>query len=216
MKAVIFDLDGTLLNTLTDLTNAVNFALSAHSLPERSEKQIAAATGDGVKFLVRRSVPEGTPDEIYQSCFLYFKERYNAHLNDNTAPYPGAVECIKKLRAEGLKIAVVSNKLHEAVLELCEIHFPGMVDFAAGIANDSEKKPSPVNSLRALSSFGIEKADAIYVGDSEVDLQTAKNAGLNCISVSWGFRTKEDLLARGAKVIADSFEEVASLIMAVS
>ncbi len=212
MKALVFDLDGTLLNTLTDLKNAVNHALESFSFPLRNEKQIASATGDGIKALVRRSIPEDAGEEAYKKCFEIFEEYYLKHMNDSTAPYPGAINCLKTLKKKGMKIAVVSNKLHEAVVELCEAHFGETVDFCAGTSDESEKKPNPVNVFRALSMFGISADEAVYIGDSEVDLKTAENAGLRCISVSWGFRTREELISSGAETIVDDFDGLKKLL----
>ena len=212
-KTAIFDLDGTLLNTLRDLHGSVNFALRELSFPERSLEEIRRFIGNGVVKLIERSVPAGTDKETEKKCLAVFREHYLEHMNDSTAPYEGIPELLCALRAEGVKIAVVSNKLHSAVVELCDSFFSGLVDLALGVSDESERKPAPLNVYRALEALSSEKAESIYIGDSEVDVQTAKNAGLLCVGVTWGFRDRDELIEAGADLIAGSTKELEEILL---
>ncbi|MBR3948871.1 MAG: HAD family hydrolase [Clostridia bacterium] len=206
-KAVIFDLDGTLLNTLTDLYNSVNHALRTFGFPERTIDEVRRFIGNGVKKLMERSTPVGTDEETNAECLDVFREHYLLHMADNTAPYEGVNELIEKLRENGIKTAVVSNKLHPAVVGLCKDYFPG-IECAIGVSVEEERKPNPVNVLKVLDVFGITADECIYVGDSEVDVQTAHNASLKCIGVTWGFRDEKELIENGADFIAHNTDEV--------
>lgn len=206
-KAVIFDLDGTLLNTLTDLYNSVNHALRAFGFPERTIDEVRRFIGNGVKKLMERSTPEGTDEETNAKCLDAFREHYLQHMADNTAPYNGVNELIEKLEARGIRTAVVSNKLHSAVVELCKDYFPG-IECAIGVSIEEERKPNPVNVLKVLDTFGLKSDECIYVGDSEVDVETAHNASLKCIGVTWGFRDEDELIENGADFIVHNTDEV--------
>lgn len=206
-KAVIFDLDGTLLNTLTDLYNSVNHALRTFGFPERTIDEVRRFIGNGVKKLMERSTPVGTDEETNAECLDVFREHYLIHMADNTAPYEGVNELIEKLRESGIKTAVVSNKLHPAVVGLCKDYFPG-IECAIGVSVEEERKPNPVNVLKVLDTFSLKSDECIYVGDSEVDVQTAHNASLKCIGVTWGFRDEDELIENGADFIAHNTEEV--------
>ena len=206
-KAVIFDLDGTLLNTLTDLYNSVNHALRTFGFPERTIDEVRRFIGNGVKKLMERSTPVGTDEDTNAKCLDVFREHYLLHMADNTAPYEGVNELIEKLRENGIKTAVVSNKLHPAVVGLCKDYFPG-IECAIGVSVEEERKPNPVNVLKVLDVFGITADECIYVGDSEVDVQTAHNASLKCIGVTWGFRDEDELIENGADFIAHNTDEV--------
>ena len=206
-KAVIFDLDGTLLNTLTDLYNSVNHGLRAFGFPERTIDEVRRFIGNGVKKLMERSTPEGTDEETNAKCLDAFRAHYLQHMADNTAPYEGVNELIEKLGAEGIRTAVVSNKLHSAVVDLCRDYFPA-IEEAIGVSVEEERKPNPVNVLKVLSLFGITADECIYVGDSEVDVQTAHNAGVKCIGVTWGFRDEDELIENGADFIVYNTDEV--------
>lgn len=210
-KAVIFDLDGTLLNTLTDLYNAVNFALDAFGFPKRSIEEVRRFIGNGVKKLMERSTPDGTDEETNAKCLDCFKEYYLKHMTDNTAPYEGVNELISLLKERGVKTAVVSNKLHAAVVGLCEDYFKD-IDCAIGVSVEEERKPNPVNVLKVLDTFGVSADECIYVGDSEVDVQTAHNASLKCIGVTWGFRDEKELIENGADFIAHTATELLGII----
>lgn len=210
-RAVIFDLDGTLLNTLGDLASSVNFALRSCGYPERSIDEVRTFIGNGVIMLMHRSVPKGTNAEDEKKCFEKFRAHYLEHMEDTTAPYEGVNGLIRALGEKGIGTAVVSNKLDAAVKGLCKKHFP-LLTCAFGVTQESERKPSAANVYKALSLLGVRREEALYVGDSEVDVQTAQNAGLEVVGVTWGYRSRELLLSAGAKVLVDRPEEILGLI----
>lgn len=212
-KTVIFDLDGTLLNTLDDLMNSVNFALREFSFPERSRDEIRAFIGNGVIKLMERSTPDSTDPVTQEKCFNTFRKHYLSHMADNTAPYEGIVFLLEKLKEEGISTSVVSNKLHSAVVGLCEDYFPSLIEIPLGVSEESERKPSPLNVYRVMEKLSCDKENTIYVGDSNVDVETAHNASLKCIGVTWGFRDKDELIKCGCDFIADSADEVLKLIL---
>lgn len=212
IKTVIFDLDGTLLNTLDDLADSVNYALSAFGMPERELSEIRSFVGNGVAVLVKRSVPDGTDENTQKEVFALFREHYLKNLNNKTAPYPGVTELLDRLRERGIKTGVVSNKLHEAVVSLCRDAFGDRIDCPRGAAGESDRKPCPDNVYRCMEALCAEKGSTLYVGDSEVDIKTAENADLPCVSVLWGFRTKEELLASGGRLFISSPEELFDVI----
>ena len=210
-RVVIFDLDGTLLNTLGDLASSVNFALRSCGYPERSIDEVRTFIGNGVIMLMHRSVPKGTNAEDEKKCFEKFRAHYLEHMEDTTAPYEGVNGLIRALGEKGIGTAVVSNKLDAAVKGLCKKHFP-LLTCAFGVTQESERKPSAANVNKALSLLGVKREEALYVGDSEVDVQTAQNAGLEMVGVTWGYRSRELLLSAGAKVLVDRPEEILDLI----
>lgn len=210
-NAVIFDLDGTLLNTLNDLHSAVNFALDSFGFPRRSLEEVRRFIGNGVKKLMERSTPDGTDEETNAKCLDCFRGYYLEHMADETAPYEGVKELIATLKERNIKTAVVSNKLHSAVVGLCKDYFKD-IDCAIGVSVEEERKPNPINVLKVLDTFGVYAEECIYVGDSEVDIETAHNAGLKCIAVTWGFRDEDELLKNGAEFIARTAEEVLDII----
>ena len=214
-KAVIFDLDGTLLDTLRDLYNSVNHALRTFGFPERTIDEVRRFIGNGVKKLMERSTPEGTDEETNAKCLDCFRAHYLEHMADNTAPYDGVNELIAKLREKGVRTAVVSNKLHSAVEELCDSYFPHLIDKAVGVSVEAERKPSPVNVIKTAEYFGTDLSDCIYIGDSEVDVMTAKNAGMPCIGCLWGFRDRETLEVAGSEHIISSPDELEKLIKTI-
>lgn len=194
---VLFDLDGTLLDTLQDLTDSVNYALSQFGCPPRTDGEVRSFLGNGAKQLIALSLPaENAPD--VDTVLAVYKKHYNAHCQDKTAPYAGIPEALEKLK-EKYAVAVVSNKPDPAVKPLCARYFPGA--YALGEAPDCPRKPAPDMLYKAMADIGVEKI--VYIGDSEVDVLTANNAGAPCIAVSWGFRDREDLVASGAKYICD-------------
>lgn len=209
----IFDLDGTLLDTLGDLHSAVNFALRKFRFPERTIDEVRSFIGNGVVKLMERSTPENTDEETQLRCLDAFRKYYLQHMSDTTAPYEGVTELLKCLIAKDIKIAVVSNKLHPAVEDLCESYFPGLIDKAIGVSVEEERKPSPINVIKTMELFEADEDNCIYIGDSEVDVQTAHNAGIRCIGVTWGFRGKECLMAHGCEFIADSTDQVKEIIL---
>lgn len=197
----IFDLDGTLLDTLGDLAASVNYALRAHGMPEHSIDDVRRFVGNGVRKLMERAVPDGAGNPRFDETFATFRQYYMAHSLDTTRPYEGIPETLAALKARGCHLAVVSNKMMAATQELCHHFFPDTIevvigeDEAAGI----RRKPAPDTVFAALKTLGVGKEDAVYVGDSDVDIQTARNAGLPCISVLWGFRDRDFLINHGAQ-----------------
>lgn len=192
---VIFDLDGTLLDTLEDLADSVNYALRRHGLPERSVKEVRHFLGNGIRYLMRSSVGEGVSDEAFEPVFQSFRTHYVAHCLDTTRPYPGIMALLEELHRRGVKMAIVSNKLDPAVKELNERFFSQYITSAVGESATVRRKPNPDAVLTALRELGSTSDRALYVGDSEVDLATAQNAGLSCVLVLWGFRDESFLHA---------------------
>lgn len=212
-RLAIFDLDGTILDTLDDLTDSVNYALIEYGFSVRTKEEICSFVGNGIRLLIERAVPDGIDEKSVDNVFEAFKSYYKLHCADKTKPYKGIVECLKKLRQQNIKTAVVSNKADFAVQELCEQYFAGLFDFSVGEREGIEKKPSPDSVNEVLNILNEMKNNAVYIGDSEVDVQTAQNAGLNCISVTWGFRKREFLVNEGAKIFADTPEDMLQLIL---
>ena len=192
-KAVLFDMDGTVLDTLDDLTNAVNHVLAQYRMPPRSRQDVARFLGNGAAHLLRMSVIPGTTEETLQEMLGVYQPWYDSHCAILTAPYPGIVPMMKALRAAGVKQAVISNKQDSAVKRLAGEHFPGLLETAVGESAAVRRKPNPDAVLAALQEMGVSRDEAVYVGDTEVDLRTAENAGLACAAVGWGFRTEEEL-----------------------
>lgn len=198
IKAVVFDLDGTLLDTLTDLANAVNAALSANGMPKRTIEEVRQFVGNGVRNLMIRAIPNGTENPAFEKTFADFKVYYEAHCKDYTKPYEGIMPLLEALKQQGFKMAIVSNKLDPAVKILAEDYFKGYFGAAIGEMEGVERKPAPDTVYKALNELGVSREEAIYVGDSDVDMMTARNAGLPCISVTWGFREEGFLRLHGA------------------
>ena len=234
----IFDLDGTILNTLDDLATSVNYALSQHGLTPRTSEQVRQFVGNGIRNLITRSVcaakgmaviegatvspafaPAATPSEkdaffsLVDSVHKNFTAHYKVHCADQTCPYDGIPELLQALRAEGVRTAVVSNKADYGVQELCARYFPGLFDVAIGEREGIKRKPAPDSVLAVLQECGATKEESVYIGDSDVDIQTAKNAELDCISVTWGFRSVDFLRTHGASVIVNSAEEAKEQIL---
>ena len=193
----IFDLDGTLLSTLEDLKNSCNFALSSFGLPERSLEEVRQFVGNGVELLMKRAVPNNTDNKLFTKVFETFKEHYLIHNLDTTKPYDGVLEMLDELNRAGKNIAVVSNKFYEATVELCRHFFGDRVRVAIGERADIRKKPAPDTVDEAFKLLGVSRENAVYIGDSDVDLATARNSSLPCISVLWGFRDKDFLIEHG-------------------
>ena len=206
----IFDLDGTLLDTLTDLAASCNYALRTHGMPEHSIDDVRRFVGNGVRKLMERAIPEGEANPDFEATFATFREHYMHHSLDTTKPYPGIMETLSELKARGCRLAVVSNKMMAATVELCKHFFPDTIEVAIG-ENEAEgicKKPAPDTVYAALRKLGVSKDDAVYVGDSDVDIQTAANSGLPCISVLWGFRDREFMIQHGAKTFISAPSEL--------
>lgn len=207
-EAVIFDLDGTLTDTLTDLRNSVNFALGQFGFSERSAEEIRSFVGNGVKRLVFLSVPENTPDEIAEECLSVFKEHYAANSLVETKPYDGITDVLAFLKENKIKTAVVTNKMHSAAESIVDFFFDGLIDVTVGQIDGVAQKPQPDGIYKALDLLGVSKEKAVYVGDSEVDCITAVNAGIPCIGVTWGFRDRDVLIENGADYIADNPSQI--------
>ena len=209
-KTVIFDLDGTLLNTLDDLADSTNYALSKFGYPTRTIEEVRQFVGNGVAKLIERAIPEGENNSNFEKCLSIFKENYAQNMYNKTAPYNGIIEMLSNLKSKGIKIAVVSNKFDLAVKELCKKYFEGFIDFAAGEneAQGIKKKPAPDTVISVLNEFNFAPEDAVYVGDSDVDIMTAKNSKMPCISVTWGFRDKKFLLENGATILINAPSEI--------
>lgn len=203
IEAVIFDLDGTLLNTLYDLADAVNWALEKYGQPKRSLEEVRAFVGNGLRNLMTQAVPDGEENPVFESLFEFFREYYKSHCNVKTMPYEGILDLMKELKGRGVKMAIVSNKIDAGVKELNAIHFAEYVDVAIGEREGIGRKPEPDSVNEALRLLDVKKEHAVYVGDSDVDIQTAKNAEIRCISVSWGFRDEAFLMENGAGIMID-------------
>ena len=206
----IFDLDGTLLDTLTDLAASCNYALRTHGMPEHSIDDVRRFVGNGVRKLMERAIPDGDANPDFEATFATFREHYMVHSLDTTKPYPGIMDALAELKARGCRLAVVSNKMMAATVELCKYFFPETIEVAIG-ENEAEgirKKPAPDTVFAALKQLGVSGDNAVYVGDSDVDLATARNSGLSCISVLWGFRDREFLLDHGATTFITSPKEL--------
>ena len=206
----IFDLDGTLLDTLADLAAAVNYALRQHGMPEHTIDDVRRFVGNGVRKLMERAIPDGEKNPDFEATFATFREYYMHHSLDTTRPYPGIIETLEALKAKGCRLAVVSNKMMAATKELCQHFFAETIEVAIGEneAAGIRKKPAPDTVFEALRQLGEEKDSAVYVGDSDVDLETANNSGLPCISVLWGFRDRDFLKQHGAKTFISAPSEL--------
>ena len=212
INTIIFDLDGTLLDTLDDLSNSVNYALRQHLMPQRSQKEIRSFLGNGIANLMRRSVPDGTTDDKFNETFLTFREHYVDHCLDLTKPYVGIMSLLDELKQKGIKMAIVSNKLHPAVQELNERFFKGYINSAVGESATVRRKPNPDAVIAALRELKSTKEEALYVGDSEVDLATARNVGMACVCVSWGFRDRDLLRTLNPDFLIDEPKELFQII----
>ena len=213
-QTILFDLDGTLLDTLEDLADAVNHILERHRCPLRTLDEVRAFVGNGLGMLMRRALPAQYSQTVSDLLAEELRTYYTAHCREKTAPYAGIRELLEALRASGVKVAVVSNKADEAVGELCGFYFPGLVDAAVGETPGRRPKPAPDAVELALERLGTDKTGAVCVGDSQVDLDTARASGLPCIAVTWGFRAREDLARAGAETLADTPSQLLELLQA--
>ena len=211
-ETYIFDLDGTLLDTLGDLTASVNYALRKHGMPQHSVDAVRTMVGNGVRKLMERAVVGGAQCPLFEAVFATFRQHYVEHQLDTTRPYDGIPELLEELKRRGRRTAVVSNKMDVATRSLCSHFFPGLIDVAVGEreAEGIRRKPAPDTVLEALKLLGVGPEGAVYVGDSEVDVATAASSGLPCISVLWGFRSREFLLANGATTFVNAPAELLS------
>lgn len=194
---IIFDLDGTLLDTLEDLKNAVNHVLAAHGYPIKTLEEIRKSVGNGTKVLLEKTVPGGSSNPLFNTINEEYQKYYLEHCNEKTGPYKGVREAMKQLKDKGYKMAIVSNKPDSAVKELRDKYFGKYLNVAIGDKEGRRRKPYPDSVFAAIEELGSDHDECIYIGDSEVDFLTAENSGLPCISCLWGFRTQEELMSNG-------------------
>lgn len=213
-KLAVFDMDGTILDTLEDLKDSTNFALEKCGYPTRTYDEVRRFVGNGIRKLIERAVPAGLTVEEIDRVHEVFTEHYKVHCADKTKAYDGIKPLIEKLRANGIKTAVVSNKADYGVQELCKEYFDGLFDYAVGEKEGIRRKPAPDSVNEALRVLGVDKSEAVYIGDSDVDFETAKNAELPCISVLWGFRDEEFLREKGATLFVHDPAEIFDIVMA--
>lgn len=204
--SVIFDMDGTLLDTLGDLAGAVNATMREFGFPERTLEEVRTFVGNGVKVLIDRSLPDGVDACTAESALLFYKVYYSKHNRIKTGVYPGVIELLEKLKKDNVPCAIVSNKVDSAVKDLAEVFFPGLCAAAIGEKSGIARKPAPDSVFEAMKIMGVE--NPVYVGDSEVDVATAKNAGIDGIFVTWGFRDRELLSSVGGEIIVDTAQEL--------
>ncbi len=212
-NSVIFDLDGTLLNTLDDFADITNYALSAIGYSLRNRDEIRCFVGNGVEKLINRAVPENTSEEHIKETLKIFKEHYSKNMLNKTCPYDGITDLLAKLKKHNIKMAIVSNKFDAAVKDLNKMFFDKYINTAIGESADIAKKPAPDTCIRAMKELDIQCENTVYVGDSDVDIMTAKNSGLDCISVTWGFRDENFLIMHDAKIIINRPDELLKYIL---
>ena len=209
IKAAVFDLDGTLLDTLCDLTDSVNHVLEKNGFEKKTLDQIRRYVGNGVRLLIDRCLPD-EDEQTRERLLSEFTHYYRENMTNKTAPYPGIMQALRELKEKGYRLAIVSNKFDAAVKGLAKLYFDGIVDVAVGESENVRKKPAPDSVLKAMEDLGCERA--VYIGDSDVDVNTAHNAGLKCIGVTWGFRDEELLISTGADYIAHDAAQMAEQI----
>lgn len=215
-ELVIFDMDGTILYTLDDICDGVNASLSKHGLPVRTKDEIRRHIGNGIRHEIESSVPEGTKESMIDAVFHDFHAWYEIHCNDRTRPYDGIVELLEDLKQAGIHCAVVSNKADYAVKALNEIYFKGLLEAGVGEKDGIARKPAPDEVDEVLRLLNMERNRAVYIGDSEVDIETAANAGMDCIGVSWGYRDRKWLQECGAEVIVDDVSQLRQFLLGES
>lgn len=212
-KLVIFDMDGTVLNTLEDLLAAMNHALTKRGMPPHTLKEMQSFVGNGLYMMAVRAVPEGTSKEDVDAVFRDFKAYYSEHLNVYTKPYDGIREVLAALKERGIATAISSNKYDAGAKLLAQCHFGALVDMTVGESELTPKKPDPAGTLAIMRALGGTPENTMYFGDSGVDIETAKNAGLTCVCVSWGFRSPKQLLEAGAETVVTGPAEMLSYIL---
>ena len=212
-EAVLFDLDGTLLNTLTDLTLAVNHTMRLYGYPTHTAEAVRAFVGNGVRKLIERALPGGAQDANMEAALLAFKRHYTAHCDEHTQPYEGVLEALTALHEAGVKLSVVSNKNDEAVQALVRAYFGSLIGAAVGGRDGVPRKPAPDMPLTALAAISAAPERALFVGDSDVDMQTAINTGMDCMLVTWGFRDAAMLAKLCPKYLVEDAAEMPSLIL---
>lgn len=214
-KAIVFDLDGTLLNTLDDLKDSTNFALQSCGFPERSYDEVRRFVGNGIRKLIERAVPAGATPEKTQECYEVFCEHYKHNMENKTAEYDGISDMLKALYEAGYKMAIVTNKADFAAQALCGDLFGKYIKTVVGSVDGRPNKPAPDGVYYALSQMGVVKDEAVFIGDSDVDIQTAKNAGMDAIGVLWGFRDLVDLQKVGVKTTVTNTQELKNLLLSL-
>lgn len=212
-ELAIFDMDGTILNTLDDLADSLNYSLSQSGYPERTLTEVRNFVGNGIKKLIERGMPADASQNELQQAYECFNGYYKEHCHDKTKPYDGITKMLKKLREHGIKTAVVSNKADFAVRLLCTQYFEGLFDTAAGEKSGVRKKPAPDSVNTVLSELGISREKAVYIGDSDVDVMTAVNSKMNCICVDWGFRDRDFLIKNGADTIVSTTDQLLEYLL---
>lgn len=212
-NTIIFDLDGTLLNTLEDLKNSINFALEKNGFPKRSLNEIRSFVGNGIKLLVERSMPQNCDENAFDLCYNDFCAHYKEHMNDNTAPYDGVLNMLKILKENGFKTAIVTNKAAFAAKELCDNIFGDLIGVTVGAGDGVRTKPHPDGVYKALDILDAKKCEAVFVGDSDVDIATANNAGLTSVGVLWGFRDRCVLEKAGAAHFCETVDELCEKLL---
>lgn len=212
IKLILFDLDGTLINTLEDLTDSTNYILTTNNFPTRTIKEIRTFVGNGIKKLIERAVPNNTPESIIEKCYNEMITYYKEHSLIKTVPYPGIIDLIKSLHSKGIKIGVITNKAQNSADLIVYNFFQNYVDLVIGDNKKFPLKPNPDSINEAIKYFNVSKEETIYIGDSEVDLLTGKNADIKTIAVLWGFRDKEFLIKKGGKIFVKTSKELEKLL----
>ena len=216
IQALIFDLDGTLLNTLDDLADSCNIMLKHFNFPQRTIDEVRQFVGNGFGVLVEKAIPDGRNNPLYNQALEYIRQTYASHSQVKTHPYNGIIELIQELNNEGIHTGIVSNKPDAQVKELAELYFSPYINSNTAIGEQESKgirrKPAPDSTLAVMNILNVSPKHTVYVGDSDVDIATAQNAGIPCISVTWGFRSKEFLIQNGAKILAEKPQDIISII----
>ena len=212
IDTIIFDLDGTLLYTIEDLTDSTNYALKHFGYPTRTVEEITNFVGNGVRLLIERAIPDGKDNPNLEECLTLFKTHYSNNMFNKTKPYDNIIDTLKELKKQNYKTAVVSNKFDSAVKELCNKYFEGLINSAVGQRDNVNKKPAPDAVFEVMKELNVTSEQCIYVGDSEVDIKTAENAGIPCISVTWGYKSIDFLYKNGAETLIYSPEEILELV----
>lgn len=212
IDTIIFDLDGTLLYTIEDLTDSTNYALKHFGYQTRTVEEITNFVGNGVRLLIERAIPDGKDNPNLEECLTLFKTHYSNNMFNKTKPYDNIIDTLKELKKQNYKTAVVSNKFDSAVKELCNKYFEGLINSAVGQRDNVNKKPAPDAVFEVMKELNVTSEQCIYVGDSEVDIKTAENAGIPCISVTWGYKSIDFLYKNGAETLIYSPEEILELV----
>lgn len=215
INTIIFDLDGTLLNTLEDLRDSVNYALAKQNFPLRTLSEIRSFVGDGIRVLMERAVPKSIDAEVFETCFADFNAYYKVHMEDKTAPYDGINEMLTNIKKVGFKTAIVTNKVDYAAQDLCKRMFGENIDLVVGSVDNRPNKPAPDGAFYAIETLDSKKENTVFVGDADTDILTAKNAGLVSVGVLWGFRDREIIEEKGAEYIVETVNDLEKLLISL-